>query len=65
MWEELKSSKGYRQFRKKDTMYILHFIAFSNKEGYMMVNENAFDVPAPEMKSVSKAYVKAIYGISL
>jgi len=66
MWEEEKLKEGhYRSFRKKDSMCIIHFIHFANKNGYMVVNENAFDVPTPKLLIMSPNDIYALYGIKL
>ena len=65
-WEEEQFKKGhYRTFRKKDSMYILHFIHFANKDLWMIINENAFDTPIPEIAYMNAGEVLSVYGIKL
>jgi hypothetical protein len=66
MWKEEENKKEhYRSFRKEKTMYILHFIRFSNKDAYMVINENAFDVPKPQLSIMTAKEVLNIYNIKL
>lgn len=67
MWIEskIKGMKGYKEFLKKDSMFILHIIPFANKEAFMVVNENAFDIPKPKLTIMSKEDIFEKYNIKL